>query len=134
MKIDVRSKEAVYITINGVTYYIDDSTNEQIVEVYKGNVELLQWAGVPEDGSLTAVGEVVGMKKIVSKDRVGSFGSYEEEGDFKDQEEILNAIKRREDNRYFDKYGNEYSIEEIAKTSTYTEDGEVQSTTKNNSL
>jgi hypothetical protein len=36
MKIDVRSKESVYITINGVTYYIDDSTNEQIVEVDNG--------------------------------------------------------------------------------------------------
>ena len=33
MKIDVRSKESVYITINEVTYYIDDSTNEQIVDV-----------------------------------------------------------------------------------------------------
>ena len=36
MKIDVRSKESVFITINGVTYYIDDSTDEQIVELYKG--------------------------------------------------------------------------------------------------
>jgi hypothetical protein len=36
MKIDVRSKESVYITINEVTYYIDDSTNEQIVEVDNG--------------------------------------------------------------------------------------------------
>jgi hypothetical protein len=36
MIIDVRSKESVYITINGVTYYIDDSTDEQIVELYKG--------------------------------------------------------------------------------------------------
>ena len=30
MKIDIRSKESVYITINNHTYYIDDSTNEQI--------------------------------------------------------------------------------------------------------
>ena len=36
MKIDVRSKESVFITINEVTYYIDDSTNEQIVHVIKG--------------------------------------------------------------------------------------------------
>lgn len=36
MKIDVRSKESVFITINEVTYYIDDSTNEQIVEVDNG--------------------------------------------------------------------------------------------------
>ena len=31
MKIDVRSEESLYITINGWTYYIDDSTNEQII-------------------------------------------------------------------------------------------------------
>jgi len=35
MKIDVRSKDSVYIEINGYTYYIDDSTNEQIMEKYK---------------------------------------------------------------------------------------------------
>ena len=31
MKIDVRSENSVYITINGFTYYIDDGTNEQMV-------------------------------------------------------------------------------------------------------
>jgi hypothetical protein len=35
MKIDIRSAESVFITINGITYYIDDSTDEQIVEVHK---------------------------------------------------------------------------------------------------
>ncbi len=30
MKIDIRSQDSVYITINNHTYYIDDSTNEQI--------------------------------------------------------------------------------------------------------
>ncbi len=35
MKIDVRSNSSVYIEINGYTYYIDDSTNEQIMEKYK---------------------------------------------------------------------------------------------------
>ena len=40
MKIDVRSKESVYITINEVTYYIDDSTNEQIVEIYAEGGEI----------------------------------------------------------------------------------------------
>jgi len=30
MKIDIRSKDSLYITINNHTYYIDDSTNEQI--------------------------------------------------------------------------------------------------------
>ena len=33
MKIDMRNEECVYITINGFTYYIDDSTGEQIVEI-----------------------------------------------------------------------------------------------------
>lgn len=35
MKIDVRSKDSVYITINGVVYYIDDSTGEQIIDKWK---------------------------------------------------------------------------------------------------
>jgi hypothetical protein len=33
MLIDVRGPETIYITINGVTYYIDDSTGERIMEV-----------------------------------------------------------------------------------------------------
>ena len=32
MKIDIRIKECLYIELNGWTYYIDDSTNEQIVD------------------------------------------------------------------------------------------------------
>ena len=32
MKIDKRNDEVVYIEINGWTYYIDDSTDEKIVE------------------------------------------------------------------------------------------------------
>jgi hypothetical protein len=35
MNIDVRSTDCVYITINGWTYFIDDSTNEQIFEKFK---------------------------------------------------------------------------------------------------
>lgn len=35
MKIDKRSKECVYITINGWVYYIDDSTGEQILQKWK---------------------------------------------------------------------------------------------------
>jgi hypothetical protein len=35
MKIDKRSKESVYITINGWVYYIDDSTGEQIIQKWK---------------------------------------------------------------------------------------------------
>ena len=57
--------------------------------------------------------QIIGMKKIVTKDRIGSFGMYEEEDDFKDQEIIFNAIQNKENNRYFDKYGNEYTIDEI---------------------
>lgn len=34
MKIDIRSTNVVYITIGEYTYYIDDSTGEQIIEVY----------------------------------------------------------------------------------------------------
>jgi hypothetical protein len=39
MKIDVRSEERLYITINGWTYYIDDSTNEQIITKWKDGDE-----------------------------------------------------------------------------------------------
>lgn len=35
MKIEVTSTTSVYITIGEYTYYIDDSTNEQIIEKFK---------------------------------------------------------------------------------------------------
>ena len=35
MIIDVRSEESVYITLNGTVYYIDDSTDEQIMKKWK---------------------------------------------------------------------------------------------------
>ena len=34
MRIDVVDDNAVYINLNGYTYYIDDSTNEQIFKKY----------------------------------------------------------------------------------------------------
>jgi hypothetical protein len=39
MKIDVRSEESLYVTINGWTYYIDDSTNEQIITKWRDGDE-----------------------------------------------------------------------------------------------
>ena len=39
MKIDVRSEESLYITMNGWTDYIDDSTDEQIIEKWKDGDE-----------------------------------------------------------------------------------------------
>ena len=35
MIIDIRSKDYLFIELNGYTYYIDDSTNEQIIEKYE---------------------------------------------------------------------------------------------------
>ena len=35
MKIDIRIKDSLFIELNGYTYYIDDSTNEQIIEKYE---------------------------------------------------------------------------------------------------
>ena len=35
MRIDVVDDNAVYINLNGYTYYIDDSTNEQYIEKWK---------------------------------------------------------------------------------------------------
>ena len=36
MMIEVISKNAVYITINGTVYYIDDSTGERLMKKWKG--------------------------------------------------------------------------------------------------
>jgi hypothetical protein len=35
MKIDIRSEKSLYITIDNHTYYIDNSTDEQIMTHYK---------------------------------------------------------------------------------------------------
>ena len=35
MRIDVVDDNALYINLNGYTYYIDDSTGEQIMKKYK---------------------------------------------------------------------------------------------------
>jgi hypothetical protein len=35
MLIDIRSDKSLYVTIGRYTYYIDDSTNEQIINKYK---------------------------------------------------------------------------------------------------
>ena len=35
MRIDVVDDNAVYINLNGYTYYIDDSTDEQILKKWK---------------------------------------------------------------------------------------------------
>ena len=34
MKIDIKSENSLYIELNGWTYYIDDSKNEQIMEKF----------------------------------------------------------------------------------------------------
>lgn len=38
MKIEVRSKDCLHVELNGRVYYIDDSTNEQIIGVWDDNV------------------------------------------------------------------------------------------------
>jgi len=35
MIIDIRGENSVFITINGIVYYIDDSTGEQIIDKWK---------------------------------------------------------------------------------------------------
>ena len=37
MKIDIKTQKCLYVTIDNHTYYIDNSTNEQIVSKYKNN-------------------------------------------------------------------------------------------------
>ena len=39
MKIQVNTQECLYIEINGWTYYIDDSTNEQIMDKWATGTE-----------------------------------------------------------------------------------------------
>jgi outer membrane protein assembly factor BamB len=41
MRIDVVDDNVVYINLNGWTYYIDDSTGEQILEKHKESVFFL---------------------------------------------------------------------------------------------
>ena len=40
MKIEVISKDAVYITINGTVYYIDDSTGERLMKKWKKKIKI----------------------------------------------------------------------------------------------
>mgnify|MGYP003654252023 CR=1 FL=1 len=43
MRIDIPSENVIYIEINGYTYYIDDSTNEQIINKWnKRNFSTIQ--------------------------------------------------------------------------------------------
>ena len=35
MKIEPKSKDCIYITINGWVYYIDDSTDERIMQKWR---------------------------------------------------------------------------------------------------
>lgn len=35
MIIDIRGENSVFITINGIVYYIDDSTGEQIMQKWE---------------------------------------------------------------------------------------------------
>ena len=42
MKLDIKTNEVVYITINGTTYYIDDSTGEKIVQMWDDKNRLTQ--------------------------------------------------------------------------------------------
>ena len=52
MRIDVVSEDALYINLNGYTYYIDDSTDEQILKKWKDPesdymaVEELKWVNL----------------------------------------------------------------------------------------
>ena len=53
MKIDTRSESSLYIEINGWTYYIDDSTNEQIMDKWVTDAaptekDLAEWNSDPK--------------------------------------------------------------------------------------
>ena len=38
MKIDIKTKDCIYIYINGYVYYIDDSTGERIMKKWKEKI------------------------------------------------------------------------------------------------
>ena len=40
MKIDIRSDKSLYVTMDDVTFYIDNSTNERIVDVWEEDINL----------------------------------------------------------------------------------------------
>ncbi len=42
MKIEIKTPQVVYITIDNHTYYIDNSTNEQIVEKYVNDAYVIR--------------------------------------------------------------------------------------------
>tara|TARA_R100000951_G_scaffold114120_1_gene117694 strand:- start:9778 stop:10413 length:636 start_codon:yes stop_codon:yes gene_type:complete len=107
MKIDVRSKESVYITINEVTYYIDDSTNEQIVHVIKG-VNLINY--VPD--TYAEGGEV---DIMLTDDDLGYYSILHKgefiEKDFQSKKEAENWAR---ENNYTYAEGGEITKEDIA--------------------
>jgi hypothetical protein len=42
MKIEIKTPQVVYITIDNHTYYIDNSTNEQIIEKWVNNIYIIR--------------------------------------------------------------------------------------------
>jgi glyoxylase-like metal-dependent hydrolase (beta-lactamase superfamily II) len=42
MKIEIKTPQVVYVTIDNHTYYIDNSTNEQIVEKYVNDAYVIR--------------------------------------------------------------------------------------------
>ena len=144
MKIDVRSKESVYITINEVTYYIDDSTNEQIVEVDNG-VNLINY--VPDTYAEGGVMRKRGVKGDLSKldyfkdaYRGAEFYSLQDNNDFykeyitKSDRWYVLMLKNQKGNGLTAKEYKEFkslSLDLLMASDTYAEGGEKQSTTKN---
>jgi hypothetical protein len=59
--------------------------------------------------------EIVGMKYMETYKRQSAFGFYDEEADTNDKSFIDTCINQNRENRYFDKYGNEFTIDEISK-------------------
>jgi hypothetical protein len=59
--------------------------------------------------------EIVGMEYMETKKRMRGFGFYDEPTDTNNKEFIDTCIYQNRDNRYFDKYGNEFTIDEISE-------------------
>lgn len=59
--------------------------------------------------------EIVGMEYLETVKRQSSFGYWDKPTDTNDKSFIDTCINQNRENRYFDKYGNEFTIHEIIK-------------------
>ncbi len=63
---------------------------------------------------MISINDIVGMEYTATIKRQSGFGYYEEKRDSKDLNYIQFCFIMKVDNRYFDKFGNEFNVNEIS--------------------